>query len=81
LKKEKAHDCPTDMIFSDKKGRCVNPNLENLNLRSKSAPNLRFKKMGGEIKLAVELGNEEIYYQRVQGKKDHAYIIRKKGAE
>ena len=48
LKKEIKHDCPTDMIFSDKKGRCVNPNLENLNLRSKSAPNLRFKKIGGD---------------------------------
>ncbi len=26
---EDAHDCPTDMIFSDKKGKCINPEIEN----------------------------------------------------
>jgi len=28
MKKEIKHNCPTDMIFSDKKGKCINPNLE-----------------------------------------------------
>ena len=37
-------NCPIGMEFDDKKGRCVNPNLENLNLKSRSAPNLRFDK-------------------------------------
>ena len=29
MKKETKHDCPTDMIFSDKKGKCINPEIEN----------------------------------------------------
>jgi len=28
MKKETKHDCPTGMIFSDKKGKCINPKLE-----------------------------------------------------
>ena len=49
MKKEIKHNCATDMVFDKVKGKCVNPNLENLegfNSRSKSAPNLRFKKTG-----------------------------------
>jgi len=23
------HNCPDDMIFSDKKGKCINPEIEN----------------------------------------------------
>jgi len=40
------HNCPTNMIWSDKKGRCINPELEavpeNPNDRSKASPNLTF---------------------------------------
>jgi len=28
LKKEIKHDCPDGMIFSNKKGKCINPRLE-----------------------------------------------------
>jgi len=28
LKKEIKHDCPTGMIFSNKAGKCVNPELD-----------------------------------------------------
>ena len=56
MKKEIKHNCPTKKMpnhkqhFDDKLGRCVNNegNLEDFNSRSKSAPNLRFKKTGGD---------------------------------
>jgi len=47
---EDKHDCPTDMKFNDKKGKCVNNSeTETLNsdssARNKSAPNLKFPKV------------------------------------
>ena len=46
---EDKHDCPTDMKFDNKKGKCVNNSeAESLtndsSARNVSAPNLRFKK-------------------------------------
>ena len=48
MKKEVKPVCASHMHFSDKRGRCVIDGLENFNSRSKSAPNLRFKKTGGD---------------------------------
>lgn len=28
MKKEDKHNCPTDMIFSKKRGKCIQPDLE-----------------------------------------------------
>ena len=37
-KKEIAHDCPTDMIYSNKAGKCINPRLaQNENVNEYSA--------------------------------------------
>lgn len=40
------HNCPTDMIFSKKHGRCIQPDLEAVpedpNSKSKASPNLTF---------------------------------------
>ena len=50
-KKEIKHSCPKDQTFSDKLGKCVNPNLENETVdddsssRNKSASNLVFPKV------------------------------------
>jgi len=44
----KDKNCPTDMIFSKKYGKCINPELEVVNgaeypnSRSKASPNLTF---------------------------------------
>jgi len=35
-KHPKGHNCPTDFIYSDKKGKCINPNLEDENLNEYS---------------------------------------------
>ena len=46
---ETKHDCPTDMVFSDKKGKCINPEVEDESVNSDSStrnivpnPALRF---------------------------------------
>jgi len=43
------HNCPKDMVWSDEKGQCINPNLEVVDgaeypeRRNKAAPNLTFQ--------------------------------------
>lgn len=32
MKKEVKHNCPTDMIYSNKAGKCINPRLEDESL-------------------------------------------------
>ena len=52
MKKEIKHDCPTDMIFSNTKGKCIQPDLEtkeyteNPSSRDHSAANLKMPKSG-----------------------------------
>jgi len=43
MKKEIKHNCPTDMIYSNKKGKCINPKLEDESLNEKiPTKSLRF---------------------------------------
>jgi len=59
LKKEIKHDCPENLVYSNKAGKCINPRLEDeesLNeysedpdSRNKSAKNLRFPATKGRV--------------------------------
>ena len=44
MKKETKHNCPDDMIYSNKKGKCINPKLEDGENMNESVPtkSLRF---------------------------------------
>jgi len=54
LKKEIKHDCPTDMIYSNKKGKCINPKLEDENLNEKvPTKSLQFKKTLGKVAFPI----------------------------
>jgi len=51
LKKEIKHNCPDNLIYSDKKGRCINPRLEDEENLNEAVPtkSLRFPKTKGRV--------------------------------
>ena len=51
MKKEIKHNCPEGMEYSDKRGRCINPHLDDKENVSEGVPtkSLRFPKTLGNV--------------------------------
>jgi len=86
-KKEDKHNCPTNQKFSDKKGKCVTPDLETVNQKSSTNdivpnPNLRFphvtkisgtsEGMDSNIDVTVQQSNADKHQDKQQQKNTRA---------